>query len=192
MATVAFPQHSKIVTLPSGITYSYLHIAAHPNNPTFLFLHGFPSSSYDWRFQISQFSSQGYGVLVADLLGYGATDRPISPSAYTGKKMASEITEILDHEKLQKVHGVAHDWGCFLLARLANWFPERLVSASFLAVPYRPPGVRFDLEERNSAAKEAVGYEVFGYWKFFEREDAGEILRDHVSNSTLSKESLTG
>ncbi|KAF8922733.1 Alpha/Beta hydrolase protein [Mucidula mucida] len=45
--------------------------------PYLLFLHGFPSSSYDWRYQIEFFSNQGYGLIVPDMLGYGGTARPL-------------------------------------------------------------------------------------------------------------------
>jgi pimeloyl-ACP methyl ester carboxylesterase len=57
MATIAFPNDSQIVKLPSGVTYSYTYIPAKAHNPTILFLHGFPSNSYDWRHQVTYFSS---------------------------------------------------------------------------------------------------------------------------------------
>ena len=181
MAAVAFPQDFKTLKLQSGTVYSYVYIPAQPGLPTILFLHGFPSSCYDWRFQIAHFRARGYGVLAPDLLGYGETDRPSDAEAYRGKKMTSEIVEILDHEGVEVVHGVAHDWGCFLLGRLANYYPKRLQSASFLVVAYRPPGEVIDLDGLNAMSKKAVGYETFGYWRFFEREEAGEIVDKNVS-----------
>jgi soluble epoxide hydrolase / lipid-phosphate phosphatase len=186
MAAVAFPQDSKTLKLSSGTTYSYVHIPARPGLPTILFLHGFPSSCYDWRFQIAHFRARGYGVLAPDLLGYGETDRPSDAHAYRGKKMASEIVEILDHEGLEAVHGVAHDWGCFLLSRLAIYYPKRLKSASFLVVASKPLGEVIDLDKLNAMSKKAYGYEVLGYWRFFEREEAGEIVNKNVSLFVLS------
>jgi pimeloyl-ACP methyl ester carboxylesterase len=67
MAAVAFPKDSKTIKLPSGTTYSYLYIPAKEAKPTLLFLHGFPSSCYDWHNQITHFSKEGYGVLAPDL-----------------------------------------------------------------------------------------------------------------------------
>jgi len=96
--------------------------------------------------------------------------------------MASEIVEILDHEKISVVHGIAHDWGTFLLGRLANFYPKRLASASFLTVAYIPPGGVMNLDAINTMTKQALGYEIFGYWKFFEREDAGEIVNKNVNS----------
>lgn len=95
--------------------------------------------------------------------------------------MASEIDELLEHVKLSKVHGVAHDWGTFLLARLANYYPERLLSTAFVAAAYRAPGQSMNVDLFNVLSKQKLGYEMFGYWKFFEREDAGQIIKDHVS-----------
>jgi soluble epoxide hydrolase / lipid-phosphate phosphatase len=188
--------HIKTLQTSTGNSYTYLSIPpSSPEKPTLLFLHGFPSSSYDWRQQVAHFSSPslGYGLIVPDLLGYGQTSRPMDPAAYTGKKMATEICEILATEGygpdgkegkgIKKVHGIGHDWGCFLLSRLANWFPERLESAAFLSVAYLPPGstnVNW-LDELNGMTKKMMGWEVLGYWKFFEREDAGRIVDEHVS-----------
>jgi soluble epoxide hydrolase / lipid-phosphate phosphatase len=183
MATVAFPSDSEVVLLPSGVNYSYTYIPAKSLKPTILFLHGFPSSSYDWRHQVTYFSMLGYGVIAPDLLGYGETDKPTSVSDYRGKKMAAEINELLEHAKLSKVHGVAHDWGCFLLSRLANYYPERLLSCSFLAVAYRQPGERMNVDAVNAITKSKLGYEIYGYWKFLVQEDAAQILKDHVSLS---------
>jgi len=182
MANIAFPKHSKTLKLPSSTTYTYLYIPAKASLPTLLFLHGFPSSSYDWRHQISSFSAHGYGVLAPDLLGYPGTDKPSAPSEYRGKKMASEIAEILDHEKLEKVHAISHDWGSYLLSRLANYYPERLSSLAFLEVPYMPPGEIMDLDAMNKTTKERMGFEAFGYWRFFEKEEAGNIVKEHFNS----------
>jgi pimeloyl-ACP methyl ester carboxylesterase len=183
MANVAFPERSKTITLPSGRNYNYVYIPSQ-SLPVILFLHGFPSSSYDWRHQISYFSEGGYGVLVPDLLGYGGTDKPATAGEYTAKKVTSDVIGILDHEKVDMVHGVGHDIGSFLLSRLANYFPDRLLTCSFLAVPYTKPGDHFDLDMINAMTKTRMGYERFGYIKFFEKDEAGDMLNEHVSRES--------
>jgi soluble epoxide hydrolase/lipid-phosphate phosphatase len=104
-------------TTSRKLTYSYIHILpqtsssnAGPKKGYILFLHGFPSSSYDWHHQIAHFSANGYGLIVPDLLGYGESDKPREGSFYTGKGMASDIAEILEHESIREVVGVGHDW----------------------------------------------------------------------------------
>ena len=185
MAQIAFPEHCKIFTTPSSsTTYCYVHIPP-SSKSTLLFLHGFPSSSYDWRHQISHFSSQGYGILAPDLLGYGGSDKPTSPRAYNGKKMATEIADILDHENLGKVHAVSHDFGSHLLSKIINYFPNRLQSCTFIAIPYSPPGQRFDLDAMKAITENALGLEKFGYMRFMDREDSSDVLDAHVRTSVL-------
>ena len=176
----------KTVTLPSGRKYTYLYIptASHSLDqptPTILFLHGFPSSSYDWRHQIAYFSSHGRrGVLVPDLLGYGLSDKPSGMEAYRGKTMAADIAGLLDHEHLTQVHGVAHDMGAFLLSRCAVYYAEHFASYTFLVNAYMPPAIPFDVDAMNAMTKAKYGYDVRGYYKFFARADAGAIIAEHV------------
>lgn len=109
MANIAFPSLSATTRLPNGTTYSYIHCKPASQKPYILFLHGFPSSSYDWRHQISYFAKRGYGIITPDLLGYGGTDKPEELDAYRMKKMSEEVIGILDAHKVSKVLGVGHD-----------------------------------------------------------------------------------
>ncbi|KAL4799914.1 Alpha/Beta hydrolase protein [Aspergillus venezuelensis] len=180
MASIAFPTLAKKHALSTSHTYGFAYSpAASPTKPTILFLHGFPSSCYDWRHQIRFFSEQGYGVLAPDLLGYGDTAKPMAVEEYKTKKMAAEIIEILDHEGIDKVHAVAHDTGCTLLSRLADYYPDRLLSATFLDVPYAKPGQHFDLAIVNAMTKQFLGFERFGYLDFFSKPGTGNVLDQH-------------
>lgn len=96
-----------------GTKYAYVYVPAKKAKPTFLLLHGFPSSSYDWRHQIKPLADLEFGVLAPDLLGYGDTDRPIELEKYKFKNMALDIVQILDEESLKTVIGVGHDWYFF-------------------------------------------------------------------------------
>lgn len=111
MASLAFPLFAKKATLTDGTTYGYVAIApAQSGKPTFLFLHGYPSSSYDWRHQITDLSAAGYGVIAPDLLGYGDTDKPADLKAYRMKSMSHHMREILDLESVTRCIVVSHDW----------------------------------------------------------------------------------
>lgn len=120
-------------------------------------------------------------MLVPDLLGYGKTAKPTTLEDYKTRRMAAEVIELLDHEGINKVHAVGHDTGCILLSRLPNYFPNRLLSCTFLDVPYSKPGGHFDLATVNTLTKQFLGYERFGYLEFFTRADAGDIIDQHVS-----------
>ena len=111
MAIKAFPSISKSIRLNEGTTYAFVHSPpSDSKKATFLLLHGFPSSSWNWRHQIFQLTEAGYGVLAPDLLGYGDTDKPEELEAYSMKRMSNHVAEILQKEGLQKVIGVGHDW----------------------------------------------------------------------------------
>ncbi len=182
MASIGFPKHAKTVTLPSGTTYAWVSIRPQEaSKPTILFLHGFPSSSYDWRHQINYFAPRGYGILAPDLLGYGGTDKPEAVEAYNFKAMAADIIAILDHEGLERVHGVGHDFGSPLLSRIINYFPSRIISASFLVVPYSPPGEAFDLDAAKTLTEAVLGFERLGYFRFMIEPDSWKVIDAHVS-----------
>ncbi|MCJ1459637.1 hypothetical protein MMC28_010016 [Mycoblastus sanguinarius] len=136
---MAYP-HSTYTTT-RALTYSYIHIPPQfPKTQYILFLHGFPSTSRDWRHQISFFTAKGYGILAPDLLGFGETSKPSELEMYRGEGMASDIVEILVSEGVGVVVGVAHDWGCFLLSRLANYHPERFSAYAYIDHGYSAPG----------------------------------------------------
>jgi soluble epoxide hydrolase/lipid-phosphate phosphatase len=93
-----------------GFAYHYLSVSPQGSKPTILFLHGFPSTSNDWRNQVAFFRKEGYGLIVPDLLGYGGTDKPTGPKEFRLSSMANDVVDILDAEHLDKVFVVGHDW----------------------------------------------------------------------------------
>lgn len=107
------PSSYKNHSTKRGISYHYYFSPAKDAKPTLLFLHGFPSTSLDWKYQTSFFVARGFGVIVPDLLGYGGTDKPTEPKEYAMSLMCSDIIEILDEEKYSKenkVISIGHDW----------------------------------------------------------------------------------
>ncbi|KAE9363041.1 alpha/beta-hydrolase [Stipitochalara longipes BDJ] len=170
-----------------GLTYSYIHLLpVEVDRGYILFLHGFPSSSYDWRYQIAYFKKRGYGIIVPDLLGYGGTSKPLETSLYNGKGMSEDIKELLSYLEVDKVIGVAHDWGSFLLSRLVNYYPSLFSKLVFVDVGYNAPGhglTEATVMYINSAVQSAMGYSVFGYFLFFNEADAAAILDAHPDSA---------
>jgi len=110
MASLAFPHLAKKATLSDGTTYGYIHVPAAPSKPTFLLLHGAPSSSYIWHHQVELLPKAGYGVIAPDLLGYGDTDRPEAQEPYQMHRMAPQVYELVAKIiGIDKVIGVGHD-----------------------------------------------------------------------------------
>ncbi|KAH1732622.1 hypothetical protein KXX25_005761 [Aspergillus fumigatus] len=137
------------------------------------------STTQQLRHKQPSFSCTGYGVLAPDLLGYGGTSKPTAVEEYKLKSMAREIIELLEHEGLRQIHAVAHDTGCNLLSRLADYYPDRLLSCTFIAVPYSKPGEHFDLDMVNRFTKQLLGFEKCGYIEFLVEDEAGSTLDQH-------------
>jgi soluble epoxide hydrolase / lipid-phosphate phosphatase len=183
---------NKTYTIPSTKhKYAYIHHpASNSTKPTLLFIHGFPSTSYEWRFQIPYFRARGYGILVPDLLGYGGTSRPTDINSYLGSSMSAEIIAILDHEGLNPktedgsgsrgVIAIAHDWGTYLLSQLASRYQDRFEKFVFMSVPFTIPGRKTDIEMVNRRTKEKVGYEMMGYFLLLSSPRAGRVLGQNV------------
>lgn len=100
----------KDTTVSRGYTYRYFHSPAALGKPTLLLVHGFPSSSYDWRRQVAFFQPKGYGILVPYLLGAGGTSKPDSADAFRFALIARDLVDVLDAERLETVVGIGHDW----------------------------------------------------------------------------------
>ncbi|KAL8705589.1 MAG: hypothetical protein Q9225_008018, partial [Loekoesia sp. 1 TL-2023] len=180
---VSYISHVRAAHLPSGHTYRYVDYRSHiPDKPTILFLHGFPSSSFDWRRQFDYFASRGYGVLAPDLLGYGGTDKPADVEAYTLKRQADEIVKLLDCVGVEKVLSVGHDLGSPLLSRVATYYPDLSIKYVFLDIGYAAPPLGLTaagIDALNARTLATEGYEPSGYWAFFNQTGAGYILDKH-------------
>lgn len=97
-------------TTTRGFSYNYFFTSAQSGKPTLIFMHGFPSSSWDWFPQATFFQPRGYGLIVPDMLGYAGTDKPTDPEAYIGSGLARDIIDIMDREGIQKAIAIGHDW----------------------------------------------------------------------------------
>ncbi|KAF7982643.1 hypothetical protein HWV62_27081 [Athelia sp. TMB] len=172
----------KDLKVSRGLTYHYYFSPTTGTKPTIVFLHGFPSTSHDYRHQASFFRAKGYGVLVPDLLGYGGTAKPDDPAAYVQSLIVRDIVDILDAEGVQKFVSIGHDWGTMTNSRLGNYFPDRVIALGFLNIGYSPPLFAANFDALSAATKAAVGYETFGYWRFFNEDDADKLIESHLDS----------
>ncbi|KAF8064071.1 alpha/beta-hydrolase [Lyophyllum atratum] len=173
--------HYKSVTTRRSLKYSYFFSPPTLGKPVLLFIHGFPCTSYDWRYQVDFFKAKGYGLIVPDMLGYGGTDKPTDPAQYAQSLMSQDVIDILDFENVDKVIAIGHDWGSILVSRLANYHPDRFIAFAFLVVSYVYPSDA-KLEDVLALTKQLVGYELLGYWAFFSEKDAHEIVEKNMDS----------
>lgn len=104
------PALYKDLVVQRGLNYRYYRSPAAEGKPTLLFLHGFPSTAYDWHKQIAYFQPLGYGIIAPDLLGAGGTAKPLDAQAFRMNAMARDVMDILAAEGVDKVIGISHDW----------------------------------------------------------------------------------
>jgi soluble epoxide hydrolase / lipid-phosphate phosphatase len=100
----------KDLNVTRGLQYHYYAVPANTGKPTLLFLHGYPSTSYDWRHQVAFFQDKGYGLIVPDMLGYGGTAKPLDPQLYVSSLVTKDIVDILDAEGIDQAVVIGHDW----------------------------------------------------------------------------------
>jgi pimeloyl-ACP methyl ester carboxylesterase len=171
---------NKRFTTSDGDTYAYDYVPAKGNKATFLLIHGYPSSRHDWRYQVIDLTEAGYGVIAPDCLGYGDTDKRVDIEAYRLKRLSGHFMELLDHENIDKVVGVSHDWGSMLLSRVVVWHPERFHKLVFMSAGYTAPGIFFDIDGLNVMSQSQLGYMQLGYWYFFNSYDAEHLMVKNV------------
>jgi pimeloyl-ACP methyl ester carboxylesterase len=84
--------------------------------PLLLFLHGFPSSSYDWRALLDVESE--HAALAPDFLGFGLSEKPRDHD-YTLHWQADLVEELVRRQDgSQSVFVVAHDMGTSIATEL--------------------------------------------------------------------------
>jgi pimeloyl-ACP methyl ester carboxylesterase len=80
-------------------------------------LHGFPTSSYDWRRFLGPLSKYGK-VIAPDLFGFGYSDSPKNGD-YTLTGYSSFLRDFLSVMGIERFSLVGHDWGGFIALRYA-------------------------------------------------------------------------
>lgn len=172
----------KTFTTSRDLTYTYYHhIGTNPALPTLLLQHGFPDDHNLWAPVLPYLLELSYPILAPDLLGYGGTSKPADPQTYNSKGMTTDLIEIIDHEKIQNIVSVGHDWGAFLAGRMWVWHPKRIVAVVILNVAYSPPPQEpFNLANFNSLYKKLTGLPRFSYWEPFTSEYGAKLLEDNL------------
>ncbi len=83
--------------------------------PLLLLLHGYPSSSYDWRRLIDL--EPGRAILACDFLGFGLSDKP-RDHEYTLRWQADLVEELVRRHGGGPVQAVAYDMGTSVATEL--------------------------------------------------------------------------
>ena len=118
-------------------------------------------------------------------MGYGKTYSPSDFREYKIKQMVLHLVTLLAHLMIDKpIVLVGHDYGTIVASRFALYEPARVQGLALLSVGYRAPGP-VDIESAIETAKQAVGYDIFGYWRFFGYDDEAPALIEKNVNSFI-------
>ncbi len=159
-----------------------------------LLIHGFPTSSWQWR-RLYPLLSTRLRVIAPDLLGSGASDASPDSSLDPGAQ-AGHLAALLDHLDVDRVAVVAHGTGGAVaqLLALADQRVDALVllDSSAFDVTLEPNGqdARAILERGTQDFADLTGHELDGYLAPW-RGARGERAYARVS-AQLATEQLTG
>jgi epoxide hydrolase 4 len=96
----------------NGIDFNVATLGS--GNRLALFLHGFPESSFSWRYQLPLLARLGYRAWAPDLRGYGSSTRPLGVSAYSLDRLEEDVAALVDASGATEVVLVGHDWGALI------------------------------------------------------------------------------
>lgn len=85
--------------------------SGNPDGPTIVCVHGFPDSSRLWD-RTAELLARHFRVIVYDVRGAGASDRPKATEAYLLDRLSDDLAEVIaEVSPDEPVHLLAHDWG---------------------------------------------------------------------------------
>ena len=102
--------------------------AGEPAKPTLLLLHGFPSSSHQFR-QLIPLLSAHFHIIAPDLPGFGFTEVPAERKyKYTFDALAETLGHFVETLGLKRYAMYVFDYGAPTGLRLAVKYPERMTA----------------------------------------------------------------
>jgi pimeloyl-ACP methyl ester carboxylesterase len=102
--------------------------AGEQTNPTLLLLHGFPSSSHQFR-QLIPLLSEHFHIVAPDLPGFGFTEVPAEREyVYTFDALAQTLGKFVEALGLKRYAMYVFDYGAPTGLRLAVKHPERMTA----------------------------------------------------------------
>jgi pimeloyl-ACP methyl ester carboxylesterase len=101
-----------------------------------LLLHGFPQTSWSWRFVMAELAQAGYRAVAPDQRGYSPGARPEGVEAYRIPHLVGDVLGMLDALGAEQADVVGHDWGAAVAWQLAGRHPERVRTLTAVSGPH--------------------------------------------------------
>ena len=121
------------------------------DGPPLLLLHGYPQTGYIWH-KIAPLLAKDFTVVVADLRGYGDSDKPPSSAdhaVYSKRAMAADMIAVMAALGHQKFYVAGHDRGGRVAHRLARDYPQAVERLAVLDIA--PTAMMYDTTDMQFA-----------------------------------------
>ncbi|MDR1941315.1 MAG: alpha/beta hydrolase [Endomicrobium sp.] len=128
-AAVYEPQY-KYVKLDTAIKAAYVTIGETTNPPVVL-IHGFTDSYLSFAQVAPLIADAGYFVIIPDLRGHGASDKP-KKGYYSVAEHTADINNLLDKLKIKKALIAGHSLGSFIGQNLAVKNPDKVSAITLI------------------------------------------------------------
>jgi len=132
-----------------------------------LLLHGFPQTSWSWRYVMPALADAGFRAVAPDQRGYSPGARPEGVEAYRMPHLLGDVLGMLDALGADRADVVGHDWGAAVAWQLATRRPDRVRTLTAVSVPHPlafVEALRTDADQRQRSQ----------YMKDFQVEGAAE------------------
>lgn len=111
----------------NGITIAYRE-AGNVNNPTILLLHGYPSSSHQYRKVLNQLADE-FHLIAPDYPGFGNSDFPTPDKyEYTFDNIATTMESFIELKGMDSFAIMMQDYGAPIGFRIATANPEKITA----------------------------------------------------------------
>jgi 3-oxoadipate enol-lactonase len=140
----------------SGLTLNYQDTGG--DGTPVLVLHAFPLDSQMWDPQVDSLGER-YRMIAPDLKGFGGSDAPDDPSAYSMDSYADEVRGLLDSLGLSKIVLTGVSMGGYVSLAIWRRHPEvvgALVLADTRADADPPEGVERRTAQQEQVRKEGI------------------------------------
>ena len=121
------------------------------DGPPLLLLHGYPQTGYIWH-KIAPLLIKDFTVVVADLRGYGDSDKPPTSAdhaVYSKRAMAADMIAVMAALGHQKFFVAGHDRGGRVAHRLARDYPQAVERLAVLDIA--PTAMMYDTTDMQFA-----------------------------------------
>ncbi len=121
------------------------------DGPPLLLLHGYPQTSYIWH-KIASLLARDFTVVVADLRGYGDSDKPPTSAdhaVYSKRAMAADMIAVMAALGHQQFFVAGHDRGGRVAHRLARDYPQAVQRLAVLDIA--PTAMMYDTTDMQFA-----------------------------------------